>query len=315
MTCARVAESARDVRVDAGALSRFAGLLAESGAVPTDWDTTNHYVGRAPDTTMYFLALDAVNFCFFAPLDRSRWEVDVDGRRLSGYVGMAAALKRAVLDGRFELDARFFAEMTKARFAGILGGEGFLPLMAERAQSLRQTGGALMEYAGGDPLDFVGLARKSAVKFARLIAGTIPSFNDTAAYQGKTVYFHKRAQILASDLHGALDATGPGEFPDIGDLTCFADYKLPQVLRQAGVLEYSAALAHNVDNMIPLAAGGPEEVEIRAATVHAVELLRREMEGLGVARTSAAIDWMIWNMGQDDAWREKPYHRVVTIYY
>ena len=36
---------------------------------------------------------------------------------------------------------------------------------------------------------------------------------------------------------------GWGRFDDIGELTAFADYKLPQVLRELGILSYHPDLA------------------------------------------------------------------------
>jgi predicted dithiol-disulfide oxidoreductase (DUF899 family) len=148
-----------------------------------------------------------------------------------------------------------------------------------------------------------------------LLAGDFSSFRDQAVYQGESVFFYKRAQLFAADLHGALFGKGLGSFRDIKELTAFADYKLPQVLRHVGVLEYAPALMEKVDRMIHLTPGGEEEVEIRASTLWAVELIRREMNNLGKDRTASEIDWLLWNLGQDDRFRAKPYHRTVTIFY
>ena len=46
-----------------------------------------------------------------------------------------------------------------------------------------------------------------------------------------------------------------------------ADYRVPVVLRELGVLRYAPALAAAVDAKQELAPGSQEEVEIRAATV------------------------------------------------
>ena len=148
-----------------------------------------------------------------------------------------------------------------------------------------------------------------------MLAADFSSFRDQVTYRGQKVFFYKRAQLFAADLHGALGGKGLGNFSDMKDLTVFADYKLPQVLRHVGVFEYSPGLAEKVDRKIHLDPGSEEEVEIRANTVWAVELICREMRGLGKKVGASEIDWLLWNLGQDDGFRAKPYHRTVTMYY
>jgi len=99
------------------------------------------------------------------------------------------------------------------------------------------------------------------------------------------------------------------------ELTAFADYKLPQVLRHVGVFEYAPGLAEKVDRMLHLDPGSEEEVEIRSNTIWAVELIRQEMTRLEKDVRASEIDWLLWNLGQDDAFRAKPYHRTVTTFY
>ena len=43
-----------------------------------------------------------------------------------------------------------------------------------------------------------------------------------------------------------MQGKGLGAFPDIGELTMFADYRVPVVLRQLDILQYSPELAHKV---------------------------------------------------------------------
>jgi hypothetical protein len=158
-------------------------------------------------------------------------------------------------------------------------------------------------------------ARGSALDLVLLLAKSFPSFNDIALYQGRTIHFYKRAQLLALDLWSTFGGTSWGRFADLHELTAFADYKLPQVLRHLGIISYTPGLAERIDSLIPLAAGSPEEVEIRAATVWSVEWLRRALLERGLETTSAQLDSWLWNLGQEQLYREKPYHRTRTIFY
>ena len=101
----------------------------------------------------------------------------------------------------------------------------------------------------------------------------------------------------------------------MGNVTAFADYKLPQVLRHVGILQYEQALEHKVDQAIFLEAGSPEEIEIRANTIWAVELIRQELTQMGKELRAFEIDWILWNLGQQKKKKKKPYHRTKTIFY
>ena len=153
------------------------------------------------------------------------------------------------------------------------------------------------------------------LNLVRLLTEKLASFRDVAEYLGSRVFFYKRAQIFAADLHAAFDGKGWGSFKDIDKLTAFADYKLPQVLRHLGIFDYAEALAQKVDEKIHLDEGSPEEIEIRANTIWAVELIQRELEQMGKRLRSIEIDWILWNLGQGMEFRVKPYHRTLTIFY
>lgn len=102
----------------------------------------------------------------------------------------------------------------------------------------------------------------------------IVGFRDHSVYKGHQVFLYKRAQIFAADLWGAFKGKGYGEFNDIGEITIFADYIVPAVLRQLGVLKYSAALAATIEANVEIGSGSEEEVELRACSVCAVEKMR-----------------------------------------
>ncbi len=77
----------------------------------------------------------------------------------------------------------------------------------------------------------------------------------------------------------AFEGKGLGTISDFDQLTAFADYKLPQLLRYQGVMVYIPELAAPVDAYQEIVAGSAPEIEIRAGTVWAVELLRRALAG------------------------------------
>lgn len=92
------------------------------------------------------------------------------------------------------------------------------------------------------------------------------------------MFLYKRAQIFAADLWGAFKDQGYGKFYDISSITIFADYIVPAVLRQLGVLKYSSALSSLIDSKTEVCSGSEEEIEIRACTIYAVEKMRELIE-------------------------------------
>ena len=314
-TTEKVAKKSRHVRINREALITSVRRMVEENIEIPPWDSRHHFFDGGEKTVAYFLVLDAVNFCFWAPEGRETWEIEFDGNRISGYYALAAALKQAVEKGLPFHEAGYLVDLTVEDLREILGGRGELQLLDQRVKNLNELGKFLGDEFGGEACNLVEAAGQSAVGFAGLLSQKLASFRDVAVYERGKVFFLKRAQILASDLYGAFRGRGWGEFTDVDRLTAFADYKLPQVLRQLGVLLYAPVLAEKVDQRVLLAPGSPEEVEIRANTVQAVELMRGELQDRGRNLKAFEIDWLLWNMGQEDRFRERPYHRTLTMFY
>jgi hypothetical protein len=302
-----VTEMSGQVRVDKEALVRFSRKMHKDRVKVPPWKCCYHIYGSGEERVAYLLVLDSLNFCFWPASGMDKWEIEYGSRRLSGYYALAASLKQAIESGIPITRADYLAELSTGKLKKILG--------EDRVQILNELGQLLLREHDGKAHQLVEASGMSAVALARLLAERLSSFRDVAEYMGHKVFFYKRAQIFAADLYGAFDGKGWGSLMDMGKLTAFADYKLPQVLRHLGVLSYTRALAQAVDQQIPLEAGGPEEVEIRASTIWAVELIRRELEQLGTELMAFEIDWILWNMGQAKEFKVRPYHRAVTIYY
>lgn len=279
-------ERARDVSI--GSLGPTLEALAPR-AVPA-WDGRRHFSGEPRRTAAYLLVVDTTNFCF--------WGGE------GGYWQLAEAIRDAFLAGEPLWDASRLAGLERSQLERHLGG---MTLLDERLAALRELGAVARDRFGGELTRLIGA---TAVETARTLAARLSSFADFAAYDGRRVPLLKRAQIAAADLHAA----GAARFPDVGELTCFADYKLPQVLRHLGALRYSDGLAHRVDGWQELLPGEPAEVEIRAATVVAVERLRDSLAEGGRSLMAVEVDWMLWALSQE-IFPMRPHHRVRTIFY
>jgi len=281
---------------------------------PSAWYEQYHFYDGTERSVNWILLLDALNFCFWAEKNQPRWTIEYKGEVLNGYWAEAAALTRAVEEGLPLWDAHYLRTISNETMAHIFRGSQTIPLLQERVANAQEVGRILLERYDGQFTHAIEKAEGNAVKLVLLLADDFPSFYDVASYRHRTVRFFKRAQICVADLYSAFRGKQWGAFTGMDQLTAFADYKLPQVLRHYNVLEYRTTLAERIDNQEILVAGSEEEVEIRAATIWACELLRRVMLQRGRAMTAFEIDLRLWLTGQN-AGEMRPYHRTRTISY
>ncbi len=131
--------------------------------------------------------------------------------------------------------------------------------------------------------------------------GTWACFADSSRYDELTVPFLKRAQISAADLSRA----GVARFDDLDRLTMFADNLVPHVLRLDGVLRFDDELVRRIERAELIRHDSPEEVEIRACALHAVELIVAARAGTNAAE----IDQLLWTRGGEAQYKAVPRHR------
>lgn len=305
-------ERARHVRIDEEGVERLAGALADRHAEAPEWRIWPHWWDDTDLAASYVLVLDALNFCFWG---EPRWRVEYGGKLLDGYWALAACLSRALEAGVPLLDAAWLTSVGEADVRALFAGESEIPLISDREANLRQVGEGLLA-ADGSFAEIVRAANGSGEALVAEVVRRFPSFDDVATYHGQPVRFYKRAQILVSDLHGIYQGRGLGAFSDLDRLTAFADYKIPQVLREAGILVYAPALAEAVDRQALIPPGDPREIEIRAATIWGCEELRRALERRrgGSGLRAFEVDWLLWSDAQGKT-LSRPYHRTRTIYY
>lgn len=311
-TTGEVIKRAQFVKINLKRVQTVAQVLSLRPLPVPEWNYEHHFFDDTERTVTYLFLLDTLNFCFWG---KPKWRVKHVRGNVDGYWALAASLKRAAERDPHFLDANSLAELEPAALARILEGNVEIPLFADRWRNVRELGRVLRDRFGGSAARLVESADGDAAALARLVAENITSFYDVTTYNKHAVYFFKRAQILVGDLYGSFHGEKWGKFKNLRDLTAFADYKLPQILRAWGILTYTPSLARRVDNLKPLIKDSAEEIEIRASMIWSVELLRHHLLELGRELTSVQMDWFLWANSQMRTPGLKPYHRVRTIYY
>lgn len=305
--CSTVADRARAVGIDVGALVALADTLAaeEPPLLPEERPSG----GDDESVAAQVVAWNAVNF-------GSGWFPVLAKREgLSGARTLAEALADHVAEHGAPT-AEWLAGADAARCAEVFGQPHPGPvddLLDLFARAWRDLGDLLLDRFDGSAAALVASAEGSAEALVTTL-GTMPLARDVARYgRGDDeieVPFYKRAQITVSHLVRAFGGHGLGHFDDADRLTAFADNLVPHVLRTAGVLVYDDDLAERIAREELLEPGSPDEVEIRACGLYAIELL--------AARTGlspSAIDHQLWQRGQDPAVKAIPRHRCRCSWY
>lgn len=309
--CARVAQHARHVAIETAALAPYAAALPVEQVQSAGAGNPYARIARDPESRCSFvLALDTINFGsgYFPLLTK------LPG--CSGYRTVETHLVRrfethgALLPGELR---RTTAADCAALFGQAQPDPAVQELMELFALAWRDLGELVEERHASS---FTQLVRSAGGSAAALVQELLrmPLYRDVAEYASAPVPFYKRAQIAAADL--ALALPGPlGQFADLDELTIFADNLVPHVLKLDGVLRFDPALEARIEREELIPWGSPEEVEIRACAVHAVELLCAESGASGVALSAHQLDQWLWRRGGEPHYKARPRHRTRCSFY
>lgn len=294
--CAWVAQRADHVKIHAERIPGYAGFILEHSPVVTELSREHHHIANDnEETAAYILALDSINFGsgYFSIAKACGIHLE--------YAVIAGGLKQAFEQGELKTPQQW-VQATPADFSRWLAvPQGVHPqldeLLALFARHLRETGEKILLDHRGKVVNLLERTGYSAVKLADTVAEW-NGFHDVHFYKGRDIPILKRAQILAADMNLALSGLA-----DMAALTAFADNMVPHVLRCDGILSYKTGHA------VP---GSPEEIEIRACAIHAVEMMKRAApENI----TAVNIDHMLWQRGYEPEIYQQPRHETQTVFY
>ena len=310
-SCQWAADNARFVQIDRDRLAPYARSLASELSIPPTLDADHHAVDQPDRALAFVLTLDAINFgSGYFPHLRKR-------PGLSGYFTIATHLKER-FDAKGPFSAAELSELSAAACCGLFGQDPANRVAGELmelfAAALNDLGRFLRERNNGR---FQGPVQHAGGSAERLVSelARMPFYRDVRTLEGREISFFKRAQLTVADLALALSGSDLAHFDDLDCLTIFADNLVPHVLRVDGLLHYAPELLARIEREELIPAGSPEEIEIRAVALHAVELLAEQLRTLGQPVTSMRLDYLFWNRGQDPAFKAHPRHRTRTVSY
>jgi len=307
-SCRYVVEQAKYARINHQKIREVAKDLEVSGGT--------HWLKSSPFNILDFdvktlvdflLTYHAMGFSFWGD---PKWTIDTpDGKSDGSYALLYALVRQVRSDDDFLLPSNL-RKISFAKMREILKGNVEIPLLELRHANLVQVGKVVDEKMGGDFYRYIMDIHRDS-DLLDLVVDSFEFFRDACRYKGRTICFYKLAQVLVSDILRGR-ALKEKIKADWTHLTGCADYKLPQILRSLGVLEYCERLKSLVDNKIEIDGGSSYEVEIRASTLVAIDEIKRQLDGRVCAM---AISECLWLMGQDKSRVREPYHLTRTGFY
>uniref|UniRef100_A0A060SZL4 Queuosine 5'-phosphate N-glycosylase/hydrolase n=1 Tax=Blastobotrys adeninivorans TaxID=409370 RepID=A0A060SZL4_BLAAD len=283
----------------------------------------------------WIATVDLLNFSFWSDVDEKdsgtrgsgRYSVEYNGTHYTGYWSLVAAINRA-LDRGIAITSPTFWDTDEFNVQFALNEvfysstDEHIPLLEERIAVLKEASSVLKSMGYASFAELIPLAQQSATRLVELLSDKFPSFNDTSMYHGHKVYIFKRVQIFVADLWACFRGQGYGQFTDIDEITMFADYRVPQILHSLGCLKYSPQLQTRLLEHHLIPHGDPDEVELRACSIWAVELMLKQILTIdpGATVNAILIDFYLWDTAkqiqskQGGQWAI-PCHRTRSIYY
>jgi len=256
--------------------------------------------------------LNSLSFCFW---HMPKWQISYKERIYDGSWGMVAAISKAKENNIPILDFNFLKRLTIEDFNSIVEDDSKMILRKERVDIINEVASTMIDLFNSNVYELMQVANFDAIHLQNLILSQFKSFTDISLYNERVIYFNKRVQLLIADLNYILVSNGYKKLKNIDKITACADYKIPFILREFGMIEYDKELSKLVDNKVILEKGSKEEIEIRAHAIWVVELMKFEYCKLGIKVESHQINDFLWMISQIKNLKYKPYHLTVTTSY
>ena len=303
-SCKYISENSRTVKINEKKIDEFINQIKE--IKPKHWLSFSPYnlLELPVDTIINFLVVyEAIDFSFWG---NPKWTIDTSDGKEDGSIALLYVILKYVR----EKNTTDFSNITRDEFRKILGGNVEIPLFEERYNIIKNVSKVVNENMNGNFYKFIKDITIDRELF-NIIIKYFPNFKDERKYKEKTVYFYKLAQLLTSDILHIREIKENIKV-NYSNLVGCADYKIPQVMRGLGILEYGEELSELIDNKKQIEENSEYEVEIRANMLIVIDKIK---EKLNNNVCPIDINDYIWGQGKNKNIELKPYHLTRSINY
>ena len=304
-SCRYVEKNSNSVKINETKIDEFVKTI--KGVKIQNWLITSIYglLDLPIEKIINFLLIfESIDFSFWG---EPKWSIETSEGTLDG----SNALLYRLLEYTRSIDSTDFSEVTLHEFKKILEGNTEIPLLKERYNIVKNISKVVNQKMNGNFYEFIKDVTIDTQLF-EIIVDNFEDFKDERIYKGNTIYFYKLAQLLVSDILHIREKIQNIQV-DYSHLVGCADYKIPQVMRALGILEYNNTIADIIDNKKIIEINSEYEVEIRANMIVVIDMIKNKLD----KRTISAIDIndYIWLQSKNKKLQFKPYHLTRNVDY
>lgn len=217
----------------------------------------------------FLLIYESIDFSFWG---NPKWSIETTSGKLDGSIALLYALLNYVKKEK----TTDFSNISTEKFSNILKGTPEIPLLEERFKIIKEVSTIVNKKMQGNFYQYIKPITSDKELF-EIIINSFPNFKDERTYNNKTIYFYKLAQLLTSDILHIREEKEKIKV-DYTHLVGCADYKIPQVLRGLGILNYNDKLSKLIDNQIEIPVNSVYEVEIRANMITVIDMINKKLD-------------------------------------
>lgn len=300
-TCHFVCTNAKHVQINYDKLDK---LLEEEISCGKYWGESNlfHFMDLDISTIINFLLLyQSIGFSFWGD---PKWEISTDEGMFDGSTALMYIFIKNI---EFFKDFKKVEEMSFNTFKNLMQGNIEIPLLESRYKILKEVSHIVNEKMNGNFYNTIKDITND-IELCSFIIKSFPSFKDTRTYLDHEIYFYKLASLLTSDI---LHARSSKEHinVDYSHIAGCSDYKIPQILHNLNITEYSGYLEKIISSKQEIPENNPLEIEIRASVI---EVEKYIVEKTGICGIDA--NDYLWLKSKNSN-QNKPYHLTRTTSY
>lgn len=251
---------------------------------------------------------ESINFCFWGNKNN-------DDNNYKNYIGSEELfynLKQSIKSDPSILEIDKLINLTEKEFISMIGLEFMeLPLLQKRYKMVKDTISIIYNKKESFYKELFSI--RNDLGMLNYITQNFWHFDDKSLYKNKIIKFNKRATLLVNDLYQLSD-TIKNNLKSLDNLFGCADYALPRLLCEYGILSYNEKLLDIITSNILIEHNSDMEIEIRANTLYALELIKAALKEKAIYLNSVEIDNIIWSMRTTKEY-SLPVHKTITIYY
>ena len=301
--------NAKYVSLNSDKAQSFAHACEDAEITIPTWDYEGFYP-KADDfeeICLFYLVFNAINYCYF----------DREGNKFSDNGLRGSSLMTTRLAQRWEeiRDPYFLSNLDENYvLSELLPAENPIFLVRERVAALQEVGKFLNSNPDFTFDKYFRRFKKNAYYASQALPTFFPLWRDP---------FFKRSQLFVGMVYGRFQnwADLPISADSLQDLTVFADYRIPQTLSSVGIISYAPELAEDLKNGKFVDSGSRKELEIRAASVLAADLITENLKKIvDDDINSLHTDYILWSAGhhKEDfpvgTWQEQHHFCITTDY-